>query len=546
MLGIQEGLDENRAAVAIVLPPLAEGSALPFAALAVPVTDYDKLLANFPTAELEDGFSRVFALRGGEEGAAQSMWTIKKDKYALLMFPYAMAGESDEAQVEMRKKLKKLLVDRKAEISPEMGKAKDWLAKQDIGVVMTTPGVKLAMGAAKQGLQQMKAVFEQIASMQIGENEEQAAMMRRQMRIAQSSLGLYDAAFAWIEKEVAQLLVGLRIDDDSTVRLAGRANFGTDADWKAFASSLAPRGEKPFSGLPGGPYVGAFEGSFSGSSLEVLSGFSVQMLKMSAEGEGESKLTDDDWKRLGASMGKSMESLRSMSIVVGVPKQGESLYGAMGAFAKVDDSAKYLDNYAESIKAVSEISEKSKNPMLGKYETKKIELDGLPTLEVTVDFTEMVAAMERQAGGNGVMKAAMKTYMDFMLGKDGKMTGYVQAVDKTTVVLAWSDKASLERTKAALKSPAQGLEGDAGVKSTLGLMPKGCQWMVLVSPTGVASVVKTFVQAIGMPGDRVPDLGPVPPLGVGVRLEKDALEKELVVPGKTLEGIGKALHGAEG
>jgi hypothetical protein len=524
MLGIQEGLDERRAAIAVVLPSVAEGSPLPFATLAVPVTDYDKFIGNFPTAGLEDGFSRVAMVHGGDDtGAAHTLWAIKKDKYALLMFPYALAGESDEAQVEMRKKLKKLLVDRKAEMSPEMAKTKDWLAKQDVGTVMTTAGVQQAMGAAKGGLQQLKAALE----------------LNANLRDVAGNLAVYETAFSWIEKEVSQLLVGLRIDDDSTVRLASRANLAGSGEWKAFASSLAPLGDKPLSGLPGGPFAGAFEGSFSGSRLGFLSDVSLQMMKASAAQSGESQLTDHDWKRLGESMAKSMEGLRSMSVVVGVPKEGETLYAAMGAFAKVADSAKYLDNYAESINALNEVSEKSKSPMLGKYETKKIELEGLPTLEVTVDFTDMLASVEQQVGRSDAMKA----YMEFLVGKTGKMTGYVQAVDKTTVVLAWSDKASLIRTKAALSSPAEGLAGDAGVKSTLALMPKGCQWMVLVSPPGLASVVKSVVQAFGLPGDRLPDFGAMPPLGVSVKLEKDSLEKELVLPGKTLEAIGKTLHG---
>lgn len=233
-----------------------------------------------------------------------------------------------------------------------------------------------------------------------------------------------------------------------------------------------------------------------------------------------------------------------MSMVLGVPKQGQSIYGAMGGIVKVDDSAKYLANYGESIKALGEITSAAKIPMLGRYSSKMIEIDGSPALEIVMDYSEMIAMYSGQLGAaQPATGAAMKAYMEMMLGKDGKMAVYVQPVDKTTVAIAWAEKGSLNRLKAAIKSPTEGLAANAEAKQTAALLPKGSQWMVLLSPSGVVSVVKTAVQVFGMPGDRLPDLGDVPPLGAGARLESGGAEFELVVPGKTLEGISKQLHG---
>jgi hypothetical protein len=235
---------------------------------------------------------------------------------------------------------------------------------------------------------------------------------------------------------------------------------------------------------------------------------------------------------------KSMEGVRSMSMLVGVPEQGKSIYSGMIAVAKVEDSAKYLANYEIAMAAFKKFAETTNNAYLGKYDFKKTQIDGVAGLEVMMDFSQMIEQMKQQPGAGDGMKA----YMEMLLGAGGKLSVFMQPVDKNTVVMAYVDLENLNRAKAALKAPQSGLAGDAGVKSTAALLPKGSQWMGFVSPSGVMGFAQNLLQALGQNTVKLPALGETPPVGFAVRLDGEGLDTELVIPGATLEGAGKAIE----
>jgi hypothetical protein len=517
LLQSRTGRNDQGVAVLVVLPPIFNQSSFPLVAVAIPVTDYEKYIANFSTLELEDGYRRVLSFDPkyahikdiADSGAI--IWTIRKGNYALLLFQPGIVSESSEAQREMRTRAKKLLVDRPARMTAAIADAKDWLARQDIGVIVTDAGVNRSMSMAQSRVKQFKATSEQIA--------------------------LYASIFASIEKEVSQFAAGVQVDDDLTIRVAGRTKFVDEGNWKKLASKLPAPGGAPLAGLPGEPYLALFEGAFPSEGSGLLIDYSMQMLKMAA-GSTESKLTDDDWKRLRQAMAKSVQEVRSMSVKLGVPKAGESLCDAMTGLIKVEDSAKYVDRYAQSIAAIREIAAATKNSFLGKYESKLTNVDGSPTLEVTMDYSETIAVSAKQPGGT-----TRKAYLEMLLGATGKANIYLQAVDKNTVIAAWSDKANLARTRATAESLTEGLAKNAGVQSTAAMLPKGSQWTIFVSPTGAISSLESLAQTLGATGlPALPKLGEVPPLGFAALLDADTLEWELVVPEATVNGVSKAMQ----
>jgi hypothetical protein len=259
-----------------------------------------------------------------------------------------------------------------------------------------------------------------------------------------------------------------------------------------------------------------------------MSGFSAEMIRAGAPQVGGKPLTDAEMRQLAEAMQKSMSGVKSMAMRIGVMGQGKSMYDGMAGVIKVENSREFLDGYEKSIGEMSKLFEKSKNPLFGSYEISKGNVAGVSALQVTVDMSAMFGA----AGDPNAQRM-----IELMMGKGGKVTAYLGAVDDKTVVMSYSQDGFSEVLE-TVKNKGRSLATQEDVAATMKLLPKESQWLGFISPKGVVEFVKVIVTAVapGGPG-QLPPFPDTPPVGFAAKMTPQGFDTSLVVPKETLAGI---------
>jgi hypothetical protein len=95
-----------------------------------------------------------------------------------------------------------------------------------------------------------------------------------------------------------------------------------------------------------------------------------------------------------------------------------------------------------------------------------------------------------------------------------------------------------------LAAGKKALKDDADVGKTMALLPKGSQWVLLLSPSGLAELTSEWMKnfAPNVPV-QIPELPPTPPIGIGARLSEGSIDLQLVVPAQAIETFGRMLSG---
>ncbi len=356
MLGIQEGLDEKGTIVVAIVPQSADDPT-PAPITFVPVTDYTKFVKQFQPA---DASAAVTTIRIGNEESA----VAKKGNFAVIAPP------------EQEATLKRVIAASK-NASISVAPLSGWLGKQDIYGVVLPKGIKQGIKPVRDGLNEAKQQF--------ADNE--------QFRAIAGMMEMYDGFLATIEKEVTHLGLGMQIDDSGNVFLNSHSLFVANGSLQQAASGAKATNAPPFSQAPAGPYFLAFEGAIPQAWAEVMAKFSAQGLLAMPQQEGQ-KLSEDDINEFVEAMKVSMSGLKSMTMVMGTMKPGQSMYDNMTAVIKVEDSKKYLANYEKSMARMAKALEKTNNPVFKGYSIERGEIDGITTLDMTMD----IGALSQQAG----------------------------------------------------------------------------------------------------------------------------------------------------
>ncbi len=500
LLGAQAGLnDEGSAAIVALPPPEGEESSMPAAVLLLPVSDYPKFIAQFRPAEEGSGISKVHI---GDE----VFLVGQKGSHAALI----------QATEGMRKILDGVIARREG-VPASVALYKDWIAAHDISGVLTTGGVKVSMAAVRGGLAKAKQ----------GLPADQP-----ELKFAGQALEMYDKLFEAIENDVTQSALGLVIEPTGTVRLASRTRFTGSGTLGKNAAALKPPATR-LAGLPAGPFIMAGEGAFGLSGGGAMTDLSIQMMKAMSANSPNAKMTDADWEQAAEQFRKSMEGVHSMSMVMGVPGEGKSMYENLFTIIKADSAQQYVDDYVKMMTKMSELFKGLNNPFFGQYAAKMTQVDGIAAAEVEMDFSQLVEAM------NAGDVQRMPKMFELMFGPGGKLRGWLALADETTVVMAWVNPAHLNKAIAVAKTPATGLAADAGVQATAALFPKGSQWTMFLSPAGMMDFTNRMIKAAApQAAMNIPNFPTTPPLGLGARLDTDGFTAELVLPAATLEGIG--------
>ncbi len=493
--GIHEGVDDSGSAVLALMPGAAEGS-LPIGVKFVPITDYQKFVGQFKPAD--SAAEIVEADFGG-----QASVIAHKGDFAVI----AANADCDT--------LKKVLNSTKS-IGTVFGSLDAWVNGQTMSFVATPTGVKRGISEARKFVAQMKAVL--------------ANSTDASMKMAAGNLDMYEQLFEAADKELSAFAVGLHVDDDGGLHIDSRAEFIADGSWAATAADLAAPSGTRLECLPGGPFMIAFDGSMPKTLSKGMMNMSTDMINNMIKAAGGKELTEEQSKQLDGLMEKSMAGLRSMSMVMGPPKPGESMYSNMAAVMKVKDARQYMVDYQETMEKMRDIfATTSAMPFF--QDIKKTKIDGADALELTMDMSAMFKNMPNDPAATKMMQT--------MVGAGGKLSVFIVPIDNATVAISYVNVDNIARIKAACQNPQASLAADADIAQTAKLLPPRAQWVGYLSPKGFMDVVSNFIPALpGGGGLKLPMFPQTAPVGFAAEQSSKGLDVQIVIPGATLKGVG--------
>jgi hypothetical protein len=231
---------------------------------------------------------------------------------------------------------------------------------------------------------------------------------------------------------------------------------------------------------------------------------------------------------------KITKRVKSGSGVMGIGKPGSGIYGGMSGIIRVDDAKAYLAEAGKMAEEMKTIFKDADNPFIPQMDIKQTEIDGLPTMEATIDIASI-------SGKQSV--PGLENLYGKLFGEGGKMSVYYTAVDATTLAIGYVSKDNVSRLIKQIKSGDKGLAADAGVAQAAGLLPKGAQWAGYFSPKGAFEMGMMIARAIA-PDEipPIPDFPATPPAALAAKATGGNFETDLVIPAETWEAaVGYAM-----
>jgi hypothetical protein len=497
MLGLHDGLKDDGAVVLAMIGPATDENKVGTPLVIIGVTDYQKFIGQFSPQE-DQGIAAV-TIHGQKMYAAKA-----KNDLAVLV-------KADDAS---RKLLERVVSGPSSTIKSNLALLKDWLLKQDLALFGSEAGV---------------ALFLQHIDQHLNEAQQQQQTTDSVRELEHSISGLIPS----VQKEIAQIGLGVRIDDDHTIHLLGRAVLAGDGELtKAAAESTEPK-DVSLAGLPSIPYLFAMDGTVAVKLKDWITRFSINSLKAKAAQSG-AKINDEDWKKLADAMNNTMRGSKATSYVMGIPQPGgKSVYSQMYGLIRVDDAQQYLRDYETNMSQYAAILKSINIPTLPVCDLNKIEMGEVPVLEMTMDMSGALKDMQKQ----GAPQAAAFTQM--LMG-GGRSTVHLAAAGPNAVVMAWGELENLKTVLESAKSPADSsLATDTGVKTTAAMLPKGAQWRGFLNPAGYLEFIQNVLQ-MTMPQMpfHLPPFPTTAAVGFAAQLSPENLDVEMIVPGSVLEGAG--------
>ena len=459
-----KGLDEKGAALVAVLPPAGDDSK-PIVLLYLPVTDYKEFLAPLKNAKVdENGVTQADLLDG-------SFVVAQKSGYAVFAEPKHRAALLKAVAAPSR-------------VAADLKPLEAWLAENDATGVLTRAGVEMMCKKVQEELAKVRKMFAEMG----GSNPEFA----EQMKPAIAVFGIYESMFKMAETNVQTVAFAAKIDPQGNIHLVKRVRALPGGPLAKMLADVKPAAGDPLAGLPGGEFVVAGGGAVPEGLMEAMMNFSVQMMKVMPQMYG---LSDEQINKLMDASKLTVKGIRGMSMSLSVGKAKEPIFSRAAAVMQVDDSAEYLKNYRKYMDVSLALMKGAKQPAMfdmGGTTVKDVQIDGLPALEIMMKMN-----IKEMPGQPGMGAPDIGKIMEAMFGAEGSVPVYMVAVDKHTIVAAYTSKDRAAETVRAAKSAQAGLSADAGVAKTAALMLPKSQWVGYWSPKGTVAFVKQIAQSFG-------------------------------------------------
>lgn len=499
--GIKEGLDETRSAAIVAMPGPKESSEPAFL-LFVPVTDFSKLIA---VMNPKDAASKVTTVE-----VMQTSLVVRK------VADYALFAEPRHVSI-----LERVGVEKDVSQSlPPWGK---WLAENDIAVVVTRNGVKQVVTQIRKNMGDVEQILSQMPDTA---DSPMAGMM--------AIMKIYTQIMASAEKEIRGIGVGLQRNQDGALLLTGRKAFvAGGAVAKAF-QTLPPVQGDPLAGMPDSPFVVAFSGVVPENLVSNLMRISSSLMSLNPA----AKLSKAQMQKLSENTAEFAKGLHRVAAVLAVGKPGEDLYGRLLAVSQVDDAIAYLEKYEKYLGSYNELV-KGHESVMPPARLKKIEINGKPALQITMDYSKLLASDD---------SPMPKDVLEKLLGQGGKVTAYVVAADKHTLLAGYTNQDRLRSGMQALQKSAATLTADKGVAATAALLPADAPWIGYWSPSGTVDFASQMIAMFGenLPsGLKLPEFPKTTPIGFAAKVSAEEIQSFLAIPSDVMVGIGSYIKKVE-
>ncbi|HZZ74110.1 MAG TPA: hypothetical protein VFE24_17790, partial [Pirellulales bacterium] len=456
--------------------------------ICVPVTDYDKLLAQFKPEKAVDGISTITI------AGSKPMHVAKKGNYALV---------SPDEDV-----LKSALAA-KANVAEQLAPMSGWIAAQDIAAVATTAGIKAAVAPMRAGLAQAKTNFPA--------NNPQAAQVA-------AAFDSYDQILDACEKELTHAAIGLEADHDSNLHLTSRWMFTANSKFTQFAKSAPAAVKSPFGNLPSLPLAFAFAGPLPKG---IASSFEP-MLKANPQYKS---VTPEQWKKINAALEQMMSATNSISLVFGVPKEGGGFFQNFMGVTAVDDSSKFLETFPKAFQEYLAAYKEAGIPGFENVKITPLEIGGMKAIQSTIDI---MATLPPDS------PAETKQTIEKMFGNEGKLMFNYIALGSQSILSVTGDANEAKQKLDLYKATSEKLADSPLNAKTLGLLSKDAQWVGLVDLNGFVTMFKGLGNQIDEahnPFNAAPAFPSMPPLGFSAKASEQSLDTDLALPADTVKAI---------
>jgi hypothetical protein len=508
--GLEKGFEEKGILAWLVLAGAAGKEPAPV--LALQVTDYQQVAEQLKLAKSDGSIAEFKPPKGPPWVAA------KRGDFALFTEkPYRAGLEA--------------VLSAKQNIAAEAAGIEPWLAANDAAFVGTRAGITLAAAAVRK----ITNDFGPGAGLNAASGDPMAIMV--------TMLHFYGKVLDTAEKEVALAAVGVSADDQGTLRVQGRLRLLDGSRLGQSLGQIQPQRQDLLAGLPGGPFLVACGGATPEPLVQQVVNLGMEFMKTGASDFG---LSPEQAGQLAKLSAKGMDHARTLSLVLKPGKRGEPVYSNVFGCLRVENAARYLDEYQAQVQAENEILKQAAGGVLKPTEMKRLEIGGHPALELQI-------SIPLPKLGEGPDKAAQQAMLQLIFGPTSKMTAYVAVANETTAVMGYGT--TPERVGELIelvRSGKPGLAGDADVAATAAGLPAGAQWVGYVSPRSYMGLVQRMFRemAAGMGAGAglpfsLPPFPQTPPVGVAVQASAGTLDGTLVVPAAVLKAAGEYIRSAE-
>lgn len=506
--GLGDGIDREGDALLAFLPDESD-QVRPVPLVMLPVSDYGQF---------------VEAIQGDVSGeicrvaiAGEDVLVAQKGSYALVM------------NLENRSQMERLL-PLKPEAPAGFAPVREWLAANEIAVMILPSGVDQAIGMGRAGL---KAQQQQFAE-NFGDSD-----MQDMLQQLQSSLQMYDQLLGVFGAEVDAVGIGLSIDDQQNLRLGKRVLLESQGQLAQLPATSFPdksylRGyaDQPYVAVGGGPTPEEWTAPLSEAAQRMMQNYPALY---SLEG-----LDDEDWEKAKQSWLESMQGVRGFSMLLYAGKEDDPIYSNVFGVIDVEDSQKYLQSYRKSIEAWNELFAQSTGDMKFEYEVSNIEIAGREGLLLKTDLLEMLGPQDNVQ--------FMKPMFEKMFGPEGVMRAYIVPVDAEQVVFGIASEEAMQAVLQQVASGEESLAKSQAIATTQALLDDQAPWQGFVSPRGMTQWITRWLDALGtVVGGRraapeIPAFPESPPLGLSAKISDGVVEADMVIPAAALEALSSYIQ----
>jgi hypothetical protein len=506
--GVQDGLDEN-GGLAVCLASGGEGQEWADSSLVaiVPVTDYQQLIATLQPEDADAPITSVTLM-------GQKMLVGKKGSFAVFAY-----GEDEE-------KLEKFL-GAKANVTAAIEPLAGWMADKQLALVVTPAGKKVLFETIAAAIPDKEQLKKDAQGSDV-ELEPQALALAN----VGEMFGVFKELLVAADGQVTHLAVGLRIEDNASLRLAVRVLFTEGGKLAAWSKDMKAPPEGLLAGVPGGKFALAYGGvsaHFSPEMQAVITRFSEMGMQMIGMDEA-------DRREFAEVTLKLQKGKRFTGGMMSMMRPGDSLFSTALTVEHVDSADEQLKIMRQMFKLMQGAQKKTQadEPF---YEFNEVKVGELDALELVTSL----GAITQLGAGNGAGPAQAQQVQGLLgklFGADGKIRMYVTKADEKTVVSAY-DKEQLVRGVDHVRAGGEGLEADADIAKTTALLPPGAQWVAYVSPQGLVQWIGVFVESLFGGEVHLPPFPATEPIGLAAKVSASGLDAELVVPDSVVAGIGQ-------